>query len=107
MNFDPDNNFSVDIRLTGNFSIENEIAYFRKVVLPGNERVIYCSFHIFETLDCIKYDIISNIYNFFNSFPTDIFATEFLCNIEYVEESEELLIFFFGYYGLNYPIGTK
>ena len=56
---------------------------------------------MFIAFECIKYDIISNTYNIFHNFPNKILSSEVLCNFQYFEETEEIVLLFIGYYENN------
>ena len=97
INFNPEDNYKADIRLTGNITRNTQIYFFKSLVLPGNEQVIYCSFFLDKSFDCIKYDIVSNTYNFFHKYPCFVYIPEAICDFQYFEESEQILLLFFGY----------
>ena len=66
---------------------------FKSMVLPGNQRAIFCSYSKNDIFDCAWYDVLTN--EFYNYTKTDIEGSDFYAYniyIDYFEETHEVLI---------------
>ena len=96
VNFDPENNFSEDIKLTYNANKDIGSNFFKAITLPGNEKVIYCSF-CQNLIECIEYDITTNTFKSFMNITHDfLIVLEYTCDAVYFEESEQIVLLLLG-----------
>ena len=96
VNFDPENNFEADIRFSNEEPREIDFNSFESLTLPGNDKVIHCSFDMSKT-GCYEYNITSDTFKLFKNFLHDIAsATFFDCDLKYFEESERIVMSLFG-----------
>ena len=68
INFDPNNNFVENILINESSYRYPARSIFKAIPLPGNEKVVYCTFYSESGFDCIIYDIINNNYTLFINF---------------------------------------
>ena len=91
INFDPNNNFVENILINESSYRYPARSIFKAIPLPGNEKVVYCTFYSESGFDCIIYDIINNNYTLFINFSFNLVLAETTCYVEYFEESEQLV----------------
>ena len=100
INFDPENNFSMDSRMNISYKPEEEtnIYFFKSITLPEKNKIIHCFFFEYFYLECIKYDIESNSINIFHHVDFSImFSYEQMFNLDYFEENKKIVISFIGF----------
>ena len=93
-NFNPNNNFEIiDNSPSYTDFIYSGCKYFNSIVLPGNDKIILCSFSSSSYIHCYKYDILSNM--IIKSVKIDIELTPISHKnffVEYFYETDEILI---------------
>ena len=94
---DPYNDYEYEQRLVNYEYSEDKRVHFKYIVLPGNEKVIYClSYFLTTNLDCIKYDASLNSYTNFHHFVFEgylLFDVYFTA--QYFEDTEQIVISLF------------
>ena len=93
-NFNPNNNFKI-LENSPSYTdfIYSGCKYFNSIVLPGNDKIILCSFSSSSYIHCYKYDILTNM--IIKSVKIDIELTPISHKnffVEYFYETDEILI---------------
>ena len=66
---------------------------FKSLVLPGNEKVILCSYSLIEIFDCALYDSYTNQFHYYTKIGIVYDDYEaFNIILEYIEETKEIVI---------------